>query len=298
MEIGFVGLGKMGLNMVTRLQRDGHHIVAYDVILDAVHAAGEIGATMTGSLEEMISDLSPPRVVWLMLPAGDITESVINDLSRFLSSGDIIVDGGNSNYHDSKRRADELAQKEIEFLDVGTSGGIWGLKTGYCLMVGGKASVYDIVEPTLKSLAPPDGYMHVGPSGAGHYVKMIHNAIEYGIMQAYAEGLEILKESEYDLDLTAVCHLWNQSSEIRSWLLQLTEYALGEDPQLENIKDYVADSGEGRWAVIEAIDRNLPAQATALALMNRFRSRQEESFAGKVLAALRKQFGGHAVKEK
>lgn len=298
MEIGFAGLGKMGLNMVTRIQRGGHQAVAYDVNPDAVEAAGEIGAIMTGSLEEMVSDLKPPRIIWVMVPAGDITESVINDLSKYIKTGDIVIDGGNSNFHDSKRRATELSEKGIHFLDVGTSGGIWGLKNGYSLMAGGNLQAYEHVEPIFKSLAPAEGYLYVGSSGAGHYVKMIHNGIEYGMMQAYAEGFEILEKSEYDFDLAALCHLWNHGAVIRSWLLELAELALGEDPHLNGIKDFAADSGEGRWTVMEAIDRGIPAMAIAQALMTRFSSRQEESFAGKVLAALRKQFGGHPVKEK
>jgi 6-phosphogluconate dehydrogenase len=298
MEIGFVGLGKMGLNMVTRIQRGGHQAVAYDVNPDAVEAAGEIGAIMTGSLEEMVSDLKPPRVIWVMVPAGDITESVINDLSKYIKTGDIVIDGGNSNFHDSKRRATELSEKGIHFLDVGTSGGIWGLKNGYSLMAGGNLKAYEHVEPIFKSLAPAEGYLHVGSSGAGHYVKMIHNGIEYGMMQVYAEGFEILEKSEYNFDLTALCHLWNHGAVIRSWLLELAELALSEDPHLNGIKDFVADSGEGRWTMIEAIDHGIPAMAIAQALMTRFSSQQEESFAGKVLAALRQQFGGHPVKEK
>jgi 6-phosphogluconate dehydrogenase len=246
----------------------------------------------------MASQLPAPRLVWVMVPAGTITEGVIAELSACLMPGDIVVDGGNSNFHDTVRRAKSLADNGITLLDVGTSGGIWGLKEGYCLMVGGDKAAFDRIEPVLKTLAPPEGYLYIGPSGAGHYVKMIHNGIEYALMQAYAEGFDILQASEYDIDLTELCHLWNRGSVVRSWLLELAERAFAEDPGLEKISDYVEDSGEGRWTVQEAIDRSVPATSIAYALMARFRSRQTESFAGKVLAALRNQFGGHPMKER
>ncbi len=298
MKIGFVGLGKMGLNMVTRLVQGGHEVVAYARTESVVAEAVKAGARGAHSLKEVVAQLSPPRVVWVMVPSGEATQQVINDLSGMLSAGDVIIDGGNSNFHDTKARSVQLAAKNILFMDSGTSGGIWGLKVGYCLMVGGDKRAFTIVEPILKTLAPPNGYMHVGPCGAGHYVKMVHNGIEYGMMQAYAEGFEILKASEYQLDLAGIANLWNQGSVVRSWLLELAARAFEEDPALDKIKGYVADSGEGRWTVIEAIDRNVPAVSLTYALMHRFRSRQEDSFAAKVLAALRNQFGGHAVKEK
>jgi 6-phosphogluconate dehydrogenase len=298
MRIGFVGLGKMGLNMVTRLVQGGHEVVAFARTAATVDEAVKNGAVGAHSLKELVAQLKAPRVVWVMVPSGETTEEVIDDLSGLLSAGDVIIDGGNSNFHDTKARADRLTKKNLRFVDSGTSGGVWGLKVGYCLMVGGDKATIAMIEPILKTLAPPDGYVHTGPSGAGHYVKMIHNGIEYGMMQAYAEGFEILKASEYDLDLAAIANLWNRGSVVRSWLLELAARAFEEDPALDKIKGYVADSGEGRWTVIEAIDRDVPAVTLTYALMHRFRSRQEDSFAAKVLAALRNQFGGHAVKEK
>jgi len=298
MKIGFIGLGKMGLNMVTRLVQGGHQVVAYARTAATVDQAVSLGAVGAHSLKEVVSQLPTPRIVWVMVPAGETTDKVIEDLSTLLSASDIIIDGGNSNFHDTKARAARLAQKNIRFVDSGTSGGVWGLKVGYCLMVGGDKQSITTIEPILKTLAPPNGYLHTGPSGAGHYVKMIHNGIEYGMMQAYAEGFEILKSSEYELDLAAIANLWNQGSVVRSWLLELAALAFEDDPSLEKIKGYVSDSGEGRWTVVEAIDRDVPAVTLAYALMHRFRSRQDDSFAAKVLAALRNQFGGHAVKEK
>ena len=296
MKLGFIGLGRMGLNMVARLRQGGHEPVVFDVKPEALQAATAIGAITASSLSTMASQLPVPRLVWVMVPAGTITEGVITELSACLSPGDIVVDGGNSNFHDSTRRAKNLAANGIIMLDVGTSGGIWGLKEGYCLMAGGDKSAFNRIEPVLKTLAPPEGYLYVGPSGAGHYVKMIHNGIEYALMQAYAEGFDILQASEYDINLTELCHLWNRGSVVRSWLLELAERAFAEDPGLEKISDYVEDSGEGRWTVQEAMDRSVPATSIANALMTRFRSRQTESFAGKVLAALRNQFGGHPMK--
>jgi 6-phosphogluconate dehydrogenase len=288
----------MGYNMVTRLRQGDHDVVAFDVNPDTVKKVTETGAAGAGSLKELVGELSAPRVVWLMVPSGEITEKTINEVSGYLSSGDIIVDGGNSNFHDTKRRAELLKQKGLHLVDAGTSGGVWGLKVGYCLMVGGEAEAFTVVEPALATLAPKDGYLHVGPAGAGHYVKMIHNGIEYGMMQAYAEGFEILEASDYDLDLAPIAHLWNQGSVVRSWLLELAELAFRDDPKMEKIRGYVSDSGEGRWTVQEAIDRDVPAVVLAYSLFSRFRSRQDDSFGDRVLASLRNQFGGHAVKEK
>ena len=298
MELGFVGLGRMGSNMVERLLGGGHRVVAFDRSAEAVARAVAKGATGAGSLEELVKALTPPRAVWVMVPAGPPTEETIQALARLLARNDTILDGGNSFYKDDSKRAEELKPKGIHYLDVGTSGGVWGLKRGYCLMVGGAREIYGRLEPIFKSLAPPDGYAWMGSHGAGHYVKMIHNGIEYGLMQAYAEGFALLEKSEFDLDLRAIAHLWNQGSVVRSWLLELAELALENDPRLTEIKGYVEDSGEGRWTVQDAIDKDVPAPAIALALFARFRSRQEESFADRMLAALRNAFGGHAVKRR
>jgi len=298
MKVGFIGLGRMGLNMVTRLRRQDHEIVAYDIDRQALEEAAIIGVRASGSLKELVEQLSQPRVIWIMVPAGKIVASVIEELSPFLGTGDIVVDGGNSNFRESKLRAERFAMRGIEFVDVGTSGGIWGLEGGYCLMVGGNRKTFDYIEPLLKALAPPEGYLYVGSNGAGHYVKMIHNGIEYAMMQAYAEGFEIMEKSEYGVNLAEICHLWNRGSVIRSWLLELAEGAFAADPRLEKMTDYVEDSGEGRWTVTEAMDNEVPAVGITYALMSRFRSRQQESFANKVLVALRHQFGGHPVKGK
>ena len=297
MKLGFVGLGKMGLNMVTRLQQGGQQTIAFDVSKEAVQAAAKSGAEGASSLADLVAKLPSPKIVWVMVPSGKITSGVISELGSLLQRDDIIIDGGNSNFHDSKQRAADMLKKGIRYLDIGTSGGVWGLKVGYCLMAGGPKDAFDVVEPILKTLAPPDGYLYVGPSGAGHYVKMVHNGIEYALMQAYGEGFELLEKSEYDVDLAALSHLWNQGSVVRSWLLELAEAAFQENPKLEGIADYVSDSGEGRWTVLEAIDKDVPAVSITYALMARFRSRQDESFSAKVLAALRNQFGGHAIKE-
>lgn len=298
MELGMIGLGRMGANMVQRLLGGGHRVVAYDRNPEATRAVETVGAQPASSLEDLAKTLSEPRAVWIMVPAGDPVDQTIEGLLPNLSRGDIIVDGGNSYYKDSVRRARELSGKGIRFLDAGTSGGIWGLKVGYCLMVGGEEDAFGAVEPAFKTLAPEDGYAHVGPSGAGHFVKMIHNGIEYGMMQAYAEGFEVLQASSFDFDLHKLAGLWNHGSVVRSWLLELAENAFEKDPQLSGIQGYVDDSGEGRWTVFEAIDEDVPAPAIALSLMARFRSRQEESFGAKVLAALRNEFGGHAVRRK
>ena len=297
MDIGFVGLGRMGMAMVTRLVQGGHRVVATTRDDGKVEEARSNGAEGVGSPEEVVAALKPPRVVWVMVPAGGPTESVISSLAPRLEKGDTVVDGGNSFYKDSLRHAEELEARGLGFVDAGTSGGIWGLQIGYCLMVGGKEEAFRTVEPALKTLAPPDGYLHAGPPGAGHFVKMIHNGIEYGMLQAYAEGFEILQKSRYDMDLRKISHLWNQGSVVRSWLLELAESAFEKDPGLGGIRGYVEDSGEGRWTVKEAIDLDVPAPVITDSLLARFRSRQEQSFGAKVIAALRAEFGGHAVKK-
>jgi 6-phosphogluconate dehydrogenase len=287
MKLGIVGLGRMGANMAERLRKDGHTVETY------ARTAPERTA---GSLVELASMLDQPRVVWLMIPAGDPTENAFQTLLPLLEDGDILVDGGNSNFRDSQRRAEQAKKKGVFFLDTGVSGGVWGLKEGYCVMVGGEAEAFAHAEPIFKTLAPKDGYAHVGPSGAGHFVKMVHNGIEYGLMQAYAEGFEILRASEFGIDLPTVAGIWRYGSVVRSWLLDLLVLALEEDPDLAKIEGYVEDSGEGRWTVFEAINESVPAGVIALSLFARFASRQDESFAAKVNAALRNQFGGHAVK--
>jgi 6-phosphogluconate dehydrogenase len=297
MKLGFVGLGRMGLNMVTRLTRGGHEVVAYDRSADAVARAVAAGALGVASLEALTEGLAPPRAIWVMVPAGDPTESTVASLAGLLSSDDVVVDGGNSNFHDDVRRAQSLAAKHIHYVDAGTSGGIWGLQEGYCLMVGGEVEVCKRLEPIFLTLAPQDGYLRVGDHGAGHYVKMIHNGIEYGLMQAYAEGFELMHESPYKVDLAAVSALWNHGSVVRSWLLELAARALAEDRELSTLKGYVEDSGEGRWTVQEAIDRAVPLPVITAALFTRFRSRENNPFADRLLAALRNQFGGHAVKK-
>jgi 6-phosphogluconate dehydrogenase len=296
MQLGFVGLGRMGLNMVTRLVRGGHQIVAYDRSPEAVARAEAAGARGVSSLEALPAALATPRAVWVMVPAGDPTESTVSALGALLSAGDTIVDGGNTNFHDDVRRAQALAGRQIHYVDAGTSGGIWGLQEGYCLMVGGEAEVCARLEPIFVTLAPPDGYLRVGDHGAGHYVKMIHNGIEYGLMQAYAEGFELMHESPYKVDLGAVAGLWNHGSVVRSWLLELAARALAADADLSGVKGYVEDSGEGRWTLHEGIDRGVPLPVMTAALYTRFRSRQDNPFAERLLAALRGQFGGHAVK--
>jgi len=296
MQLGFVGLGRMGLNMVTRLVRGGHQIVAYDRSPEAVARAKAAGARGVSSLDALPAALEPPRAVWVMVPAGDPTESTVSALGALLSAGDTIVDGGNTNFHDDVRRAQSLAKRQIHYVDAGTSGGIWGLREGYCLMVGGEAEACARLEPIFVTLAPADGYLRVGDHGAGHYVKMIHNGIEYGLMQAYAEGFELMHESPYKIDLGAVAGLWNHGSVVRSWLLELAARALAADADLSGVKGYVDDSGEGRWTLHEGIDRGVPLPVMTAALYTRFRSRRDNPFAERLLAALRGQFGGHAVK--
>jgi 6-phosphogluconate dehydrogenase len=297
MQLGFIGLGKMGLNMVTRLRRGGHDIVVYDRSAEAVERAAAVGARGAASLEVLVSALSAPRAVWVMVPAGAPTESTIGALANLLSPGDTVIDGGNTNFHDDVRRAKTLAPKQLHYVDAGTSGGIWGLQEGYCLMVGGEADVCARLEPIFLTLAPKDGYLHVGDHGAGHYVKMIHNGIEYGLMQAYAEGFDLMHESPYKIDVAKVADLWSHGSVVRSWLLELTARALAEDADLTRLEAYVDDSGEGRWTLNEAIDRAVPMPVLTAALFTRFRSRDPNSYAERMLAALRNQFGGHAVKK-
>jgi 6-phosphogluconate dehydrogenase len=297
MQLGFVGLGKMGLNMVTRLERGGHDIVAFDRSAEAVGKAEEVKAAGVASLEALVAKLKAPRAVWVMVPAGDATESTINALAGLLSAGDVIIDGGNTNFHDDVRRAKALAEKKLHYVDAGTSGGIWGLTEGYCLMVGGEDDICKRLEPVFLTLAPKDGYLHVGGHGAGHYVKMVHNGIEYGMMQAYAEGFELMQASPYKPNLARIAALWDHGSVVRSWLLQLAARALADDPDLSKITGYVEDSGEGRWTVQEAIERAVPLPVITASIFTRFRSRQTNTFAERMLAALRNQFGGHAVKK-
>ena len=299
MEIAMVGLGKMGANMTKRLLQGGHRVVVSDLNKEAVAAAAAEGATAAGSMTELPDLLSAPRAVWVMVPAGNPTEGVIQALAGILSAGDMIIDGGNSNYKETMRRAATLHEKGIHFVDVGTSGGVWGLAEGYSMMVGGDEKAVDHLKPVLETLAPaPDqGWGHVGPSGAGHFVKMVHNGIEYGLMQAYAEGFELMKKKEeLDLDLYQIADIWRYGSVVRSWLLDLTADALQENPTLEGIAAYVPDSGEGRWTVVEAIEMNVSIPVITMALERRFRSRQDAPFADKLLAAMRNQFGGHAIK--
>jgi 6-phosphogluconate dehydrogenase len=297
MQLGFVGLGKMGLNMVTRLVAGGHEIVAYDRDPAATARAASAGARSAATLGALVAALSPPRAVWLMVPAGAPTETTISALVGILSPNDVVIDGGNTNFHDDVRRAEELGAKDLHYVDAGTSGGVWGLKEGYCLMVGGEEDVCAHLEPIFLTLAPPDGYLRVGGHGAGHYVKMIHNGIEYGLMQAYAEGFELMHASDYRLDVGAIASLWMRGSVVRSWLLELAARALAENPQLANIEGYVEDSGEGRWTLHEGIDRGVEMPVLTAALFTRFRSRETNPFAERLLAALRNQFGGHAIKK-
>jgi 6-phosphogluconate dehydrogenase len=296
MQLGMIGLGRMGAGMSLRLLEGGHQVMVYDRSADAVAALAGKGATGASSLEDLGQKLKAPRVFWLMIPAGAPVDDTIQRLQDTVSPGDIIVDGGNSNYKDSIRRADDLRTKQIEFLDVGVSGGIWGLKVGFCLMVGGNEAVFKQAEPIFKTLAPPDGYAYVGATGAGHYSKMVHNGIEYSMLQGYAEGFEILNAAPFGFDLVQLTRLWNHGGVIRSWILELAQAAFERDPQLSHIRGWVEDSGEGRWTLQEAIDHAVPAPALALSLFMRFRSRQDDSFSAKVLAALRNEFGGHPVK--
>ena len=300
MELGMVGLGRMGGNMAQRLLTGGHHIVAFDPQPLAVKAAEGNGADGASSLDELVSKLTAPRAVWVMVPDGAPTESTIKSLAELLSDGDMILDGGNSNFNDSIRRSKELAESGIEFMDVGTSGGVWGLTEGYSMMVGGSDEAFARIEPIIQTLAPSptSGYGHVGPAGAGHYVKMVHNGIEYGLMQAYAEGFELMNAREdMALDMAQIAEIWREGSVVRSWLLDLTAAAFQEDGDLSGLAAYVDDSGEGRWTVQESVDLAVPIPVITAALQARFRSRQDQPFGAKILSAMRNQFGGHAVRK-
>lgn len=296
MQLAMIGLGRMGSGMTVRLLQGGHQVVVFDRSVDAIGALAGKGATPASSLEDLGQKLKAPRIFWLMIPAGQPVDDTIQRLSGVLSPGDVIVDGGNSNYKDSLRRAETLRSQQVEFLDCGVSGGIWGLKVGFNLMVGGNEAVFKQVEPIFQTLAPADGYAYVGASGAGHYSKMVHNGIEYSMLQSYAEGFEILKAAPFGFDLIQLARLWNHGSVIRSWLLELAEAAFERDPELTHIKGYVEDSGEGRWTLEEALAHSVPAPALAMSLFMRYRSRQDDSFSAKVLAALRNEFGGHPVR--
>ncbi|MBM4254383.1 MAG: decarboxylating 6-phosphogluconate dehydrogenase [Deltaproteobacteria bacterium] len=298
MQLGFIGLGRMGGNMVRRLLQGGHQIIAYNRSPEPTREVEKLGATAAFSIEELVKKLPAPRTVWVMVPSGKATTDNINTLAGLLSAGDTVIEGGNSHYKDDVANAAMLKQKGIHYLDAGTSGGIWGLKIGYCMMVGGDREVFNKHEPIFKTLAPENGYGYMGGHGSGHYVKMIHNGIEYGMMQAYAEGFELMQKSDFKLDLPFIANMWMQGSVVRSWLLDLAASALSKDPQLAKIQGYVEDSGEGRWTILDAIEKDVPAPVITQSLYTRFRSRQAESFGEKVLAALRNEFGGHAVKAK
>ncbi len=298
MEMGFVGLGRMGGNMVKRmLEHGGHTVVAFDSNPGEVAAAVEAGATGAASLKELVAALTPPRTIWIMVPAGQPVDDTLRSLVELSSRGDLFIDGGNSFYKDTIRRSEEMAAAGYDMMDVGTSGGIWGHDIGYCMMAGGSLKSFLRVEPALRTLAPENGYAHVGPNGAGHFSKMVHNGIEYGLMQAYAEGFAILERSPFQYDMHTLAALWNHGSVIRSWLLELAAAAFQDDPRLERVAGFVEDTGEGRWTVEAAIEEEVPAWVITQALFDRFRSRQKESFGDKVLAVLRKEFGGHAVHE-
>ncbi len=298
MQIGMVGLGRMGANMVERLLQGGHEVAAFDRNPDVVKTSAAQGATGCNTLEDLVKALRPPRAVWVMVPAGPPTRDSVTALEKLLGKDDVVIDGGNSYWKEAKAQAEMLGRKGIYFIDAGVSGGIWGLKIGYCLMVGGDAAACKRLEPIFLTLAPKDGYLRVGPVGSGHFVKMVHNGIEYVMLQGYGEGFEVLEASEFgaQLDLEKISHLWNQGSVIRSWLLELAELAFAKDAKLENIAGYVDDTGEGRWTVLDAIDLSVPVPTLALSLFMRFRSRQQDSFSAKVIAALRNEFGGHAIK--
>ena len=297
-EMGMIGLGRMGGNMVKRLSQRGHKIVAWTRTRETVELAMKDGAIGAESIEDLVQKLAPPRNVWVMIPSGKPTDETITKLRELLEEGDLVIDGGNSNWNDSKRHSLELAEKGIHFMDCGTSGGVWGLKVGYSLMVGGDRADFKRMEPIYRDLAPDNGYGLMGPAGAGHFVKMVHNGIEYGMLQAYGEGYEILHASEYDLDLKDVTRVWQNGSVVRSWLLDLAALAFeAEGADLEKIKGYVEDSGEGRWTVEAAIDESVPAPIITMSLLMRFASRQDDSYSAKVIAALRNQFGGHKITE-
>ena len=324
MQLGMVGLGKMGANMVRRLMAGGHSCVGFDVNIASVENLKNEGAQGATTLEELVAMLQPPRIIWCMVPAGDLTEKTVMALSGLMDEGDIIIDGGNSYFKDAVRRAKTLADKKIDYLDVGTSGGVWGVERGYCLMIGGPKQAVQLLDPIFKTLAPgkgdiaptpgrgnkigtaEQGYLHCGPAGSGHFVKMIHNCIEYGMMKAYAEGFDIMRnatstnlpeEHRYDLDLTEIAEVWRRGSVIESWLLDLTAISLVEDPDLSGYSGYVEDSGEGRWTVMAAVEEAVPAHVLTAALYSRFRSRQPNTFSDKIISAMRKQFGGHIEKK-
>jgi 6-phosphogluconate dehydrogenase len=297
MQIAMIGLGRMGMNMVRRLLRGNHQVIAYNRTPEKTKEIEKEGAVGAYALSELVDKLSPPRPVWIMLPAGKPVDDHIAQLRENLSPGDMVIDGGNTYYKDDIRRAQFLAERNIQFMDVGVSGGIWGLQVGYCMMIGGERETYQHLEPILKTLAPKDGYLYCGDTGAGHFVKMVHNGIEYGMLQAYGEGFDILEASQYgrSFNYAKIAHLWNQGSVIRSWLLELAETAFEKDGRLADIRGYVEDSGEGRWTVQQAIETSVSAPVIGLSLLQRFRSRREETFSDKVIAALRREFGGHAV---
>jgi 6-phosphogluconate dehydrogenase len=298
MKLGMIGLGKMGGNMTERLMKGGHKVVAFDRTAETTARYVALGSEGADSAAALVAKLEAPRIVWIMVPAGKPVDDMIAALLPGMSKGDVIIDGGNSNFHDTMRRGANLRAKGIEFVDSGTSGGIWGLENGYCLMIGCSDEAFALCEPIFKTLAPDDGYAHMGPTGSGHYVKMIHNGVEYGMLQAYAEGYEILHASkDFKLDLHKIASVWNHGSVVRSWINELAELAFEKDADLSALRGFVADSGEGRWTVQEAIDLDVPAPAITLALLMRLRSRQEDSFGGKVIAALRNEFGGHAVQK-
>jgi 6-phosphogluconate dehydrogenase len=298
MRLAMIGLGRMGGNMSERLMKGGHEVVVFDRSAEAIAKYAALGAVASSSAADAAGKMSAPRIVWIMVPAGKPVDDTIASLVPVLKKGDVIIDGGNSNFHDSMRRAADLKQKGIEFIDSGTSGGIWGLANGYCLMIGASDEAFRLCEPIFKTLAPRDGYAHVGPPGAGHYVKMIHNGVEYGMLQAYAEGYEILHASkDFKLDLHQIAAVWNHGSVVRSWMNELAEEAFSKEGNVESLKGYVDDSGEGRWTVQEAIDLDVPAPVITLSLLARLASRQPDSFSAKVIAALRNEFGGHAVKK-
>ncbi len=297
MQCGMIGLGQMGGNMARRLLRGGHDVVVSNRSHEPVEELKAEGAVGASSVKDLVEKLETPRAVWVSLPSGEVTENTLNQLKSLLTHGDVIVDSGNSFYKDTLRRGVQLKESGLDLLDQGTSSGIWGLDNGFCLMIGGERASFEYLEPAFKTLAPLEGYLYTGSSGSGHFVKMVHNGIEYGMLEAYGEGFEILKSSNFEsLDLPAIAHLWNQGSVVRSWLLELAESAFRKDPALASIRGYVEDSGEGRWTVLESLERNVPAPVLALSLMMRFRSRQDESFSAKVIAALRNEFGGHAVR--
>jgi 6-phosphogluconate dehydrogenase len=299
MELGIIGLGRMGSNMAERLARSGLRVVGYARHAETVNKVVEKGVVGAYSLEELVQKLNTPRIIWIMIPAGELVDEVIQKLAPMLAKGDILVDGGNSNYKDSVRRASELSEKGINFVDVGTSGGIWGGQEGYCLMIGGRKETVEILTPIFRALAPePDkGWGHVGPNGAGHFVKMVHNGIEYGLMEAFGEGFTILKKKkEFNLDLKRVSEIWRHGSVIRSWLLDLIALALIDDQELKDVKPYVTDSGEGRWTIFESIEENVSAPVITISLLQRLRSRDEEDFTDRLIAIMRQQFGGHDVK--